>query len=53
MFAPLVQHNLSPMSRVGIVGIGGLEHMAMLFADAWGCEVTAISRSRDKEQEAL
>lgn len=40
------------MSKVAFVGIGGLGHMAILFAKAWGCEVSAISRSRDKEAEA-
>ena len=52
VFNPLVQHDVSPMSKVAIVGIGGLGHMAIMFANAWGCEVTAISRSRSKEPEA-
>ncbi|EMI52907.1 NADPH-dependent aldehyde reductase Ahr [Rhodopirellula sallentina] len=52
VFNPLLQYNLSPTSKVGIVGIGGLGHMAIQFCDAWGCEVTAISRSRSKEDEA-
>lgn len=52
VFNPLVQHEISPMSKVAVIGIGGLGHMAIMFAKAWGCEVTAISRSRDKESEA-
>lgn len=52
VFNPMVQHNLSPTSRVGVVGIGGLGHMALMFLRAWGCEVTAFSRSREKEQTA-
>ncbi len=52
VFNPLVQNNVSPTAKVGIVGIGGLGHMALMFANAWGCEVTAISRSRSKESEA-
>ncbi len=52
VFNPLVQLDLSPTARVGIVGIGGLGHMALQFCNAWGCEVTAISRSRSKESEA-
>ncbi len=52
VFNPLVQLQVSPMARVGVVGIGGLGHMALQFANAWGCDVTAISRSRDKESEA-
>jgi len=52
VFNPMVQHNLSPTSRVGVVGIGGLGHMALMFLKAWGCEVTAFSRSRSKEESA-
>lgn len=52
VFNPLVQHSISPMSKVAVVGIGGLGHMAIMFAKAWGCEVTAISRSRSKEAES-
>ena len=35
--------------RVGVIGIGGLGHMALQFAKAWGCEVTAFSTSPAKE----
>lgn len=52
VFNPIVQHGISPMSRVGVIGIGGLGHMALMFLRAWGCEVTAFSTSSDKEQEA-
>jgi uncharacterized zinc-type alcohol dehydrogenase-like protein len=38
--------------KVGVVGIGGLGHLALQFARAMGCEVTAISSSPDKEPEA-
>jgi uncharacterized zinc-type alcohol dehydrogenase-like protein len=38
--------------RVGVVGIGGLGHLAIQFADALGCEVTAVSTSPEKEAEA-
>jgi uncharacterized zinc-type alcohol dehydrogenase-like protein len=38
--------------RVGVVGIGGLGHLALQFASAMGCEVTAISSTPDKEAEA-
>jgi alcohol/geraniol dehydrogenase (NADP+) len=41
-----------PSMRVGVVGIGGLGHLALQFARAMGCEVTAISSSPDKEGEA-
>jgi uncharacterized zinc-type alcohol dehydrogenase-like protein len=52
VFNPIVQYNLSPTSRVGVIGIGGLGHMALGFLKAWGCEVTAFSSSPDKEAEA-
>ncbi|MEM1381357.1 MAG: NAD(P)-dependent alcohol dehydrogenase [Pseudomonadota bacterium] len=52
VFNPLVQYGLSPMDRIGIVGIGGLGHLALQFARAWGCDVTAFTTSDDKAQEA-
>ncbi|MDX1919383.1 MAG: NAD(P)-dependent alcohol dehydrogenase [Candidatus Caenarcaniphilales bacterium] len=51
VFNPFVQQNIKPTDRVGIIGIGGLGHMAIQFAKAWGCDVTAFSSSRDKEEE--
>jgi uncharacterized zinc-type alcohol dehydrogenase-like protein len=41
-----------PTSRVGIVGIGGLGHMAVKFAAAFGCDVTAFTSSESKFDEA-
>ena len=38
---------------MGIYGVGGLGHLAIQFAHALGCEVTALSSSPAKEQEAL
>lgn len=52
VFNPIVQNGISPMDRVGVVGIGGLGHMALGFLNAWGCEVTAFSHSPEKEDEA-
>jgi uncharacterized zinc-type alcohol dehydrogenase-like protein len=37
---------------VGVIGVGGLGHLALQFARAMGCEVTAFSTSPDKEAEA-
>ncbi|RMG82272.1 MAG: NAD(P)-dependent alcohol dehydrogenase [Bacteroidetes bacterium] len=52
VFNPLVQNHISPLHSVGVVGIGGLGHMALAFLRAWGCEVTAFSTSPEKEAEA-
>jgi uncharacterized zinc-type alcohol dehydrogenase-like protein len=41
-----------PTSRVGIVGIGGLGHMGVKFASAYGCDVTAFTSSESKFDEA-
>ena len=53
VFNPLVQFGIKPTDRVGVIGIGGLGHMALQFLNAWGCEVTAFTSSDDKKKEAL
>jgi len=52
VFNPIVQNNVRPTDRVGVIGIGGLGHLALRFLNAWGCEVTAFSTTPDKEAEA-
>jgi uncharacterized zinc-type alcohol dehydrogenase-like protein len=42
VFNPIVQFDVRPTDRVGVVGIGGLGHMAVKFLNAWGCEVVAL-----------
>jgi uncharacterized zinc-type alcohol dehydrogenase-like protein len=51
VYAPLSRW-VRPAMRVGVVGIGGLGHLALQFARAMGCEVTAISTNPEKEAEA-
>jgi len=53
VYTPIRNHGVRPSSRVGIVGIGGLGHIGLQFAKAFGAEVTALSTSHDKEAEAL
>jgi len=52
VYTPLRSHGVNPSSRVGVVGIGGLGHLAVQFARAFGAEVTAFSTSVAKEDEA-
>ncbi|WP_085656986.1 NAD(P)-dependent alcohol dehydrogenase [Pseudomonas sp. B11(2017)] len=52
VFNPLVEFGVKPTDRVGVVGIGGLGHLALRFLNAWGCEVTAFTSSLSKQDEA-
>jgi len=52
-YSPLRQWNVGPGSRVGVVGLGGLGHMAVKLAAAMGAYVTVLSRSPDKLADAL
>jgi uncharacterized zinc-type alcohol dehydrogenase-like protein len=52
VYNPLRTHGINPSSRVGIVGIGGLGHLAIQFAHVFGADVTAFSTSAAKEEEA-
>jgi len=52
VFAPLLIHHVPSTAHVGIIGIGGLGHMALQFANKWGCAVHAFTTSDSKEAEA-
>ncbi|PSN08486.1 alcohol dehydrogenase [filamentous cyanobacterium CCT1] len=52
VFSPIVELDIQPTDRVGVIGIGGLGHMALKFLRAWGCSVTAFSSNPAKEAEA-
>jgi len=52
VFTPLLTLGIKPTDSVGIVGIGGLGHIGLKFAKAWGCEVTAFTSNMAKADEA-
>jgi alcohol dehydrogenase (NADP+) len=51
-YSPLRQWNCKQGDRVGVVGLGGLGHMAVKLAASMGAEVTMLSTSRAKEADA-
>ncbi len=52
VYSPMRSHGINPSSRVGVVGIGGLGHLALQFARVFGAQVTAFSSSAGTEEEA-
>ena len=52
VFSPLKTNGAGPGKRVGVIGIGGLGHYAILFAKALGAEVFAFTHSHDKMEDA-
>ncbi len=51
-YSPLKRFNVGPGQRVGVVGLGGLGHMAVKIARAMGADVTVFSTSPGKEADA-
>jgi len=51
VFSPFIDFDIKPTDKVAVVGIGGLGHLALQFANKWGCEVTALTSSPDKNAE--
>ncbi|MCI5072102.1 NAD(P)-dependent alcohol dehydrogenase [bacterium] len=51
-YSPLKKWNVGQGTRVGVIGLGGLGHMAVKLAVAMGADVTVISRSKSKEEQA-
>mgnify|MGYP006125044351 FL=1 len=49
VFTPIVEFNINKNHKVGIIGIGGLGHLALKFYKALGCHVTAFTNSNDKD----
>lgn len=52
VYSPLKRWGAGKGVKVGVIGIGGLGHLALQFARAFGCEVTAFSSTPSKMQEA-
>lgn len=51
-YSPLRHWNIGRGHRIGVLGLGGLGHMAVKFASAFGAEVTMLSTSPSKEADA-
>lgn len=52
-YSPLRTWNVGPGTRMGVIGLGGLGHMAVKLASGLGAHVTVMSRTRDKKADAL
>ena len=52
MYSPLRNWDAGPGKRVAIIGMGGLGHMGVKLAAAMGAEVTVLSQSLKKEEDA-
>ncbi|KAJ2713685.1 hypothetical protein H4R19_002122 [Coemansia spiralis] len=52
-FSSMVLKGVKPGDRVGVLGIGGLGHLALQFARALGAEVVAISHSANKQAQSM
>ncbi|XP_074266498.1 putative mannitol dehydrogenase [Silene latifolia] len=54
VYSPLKYYGLDkPGLHIGVVGLGGLGHMAVKFAKAFGAKVTVIGTSPNKKDEAI
>ena len=53
VFNPIILAGVKPTDRVGVIGIGGLGHMAVKFLKHWGCEVIAFSSNPAKKKSIL
>lgn len=54
VYAPMIRHNMNqPGKSLGVIGLGGLGHMAVKFGKAFGLNVTVFSTSISKKEEAL
>ena len=50
----MVRHNMNQHGKsLGVIGLGGLGHMAVKFGKAFGLKVTVFSTSESKREEAI
>ena len=49
----LSRHGVKSTNRVGVLGVGGLGHLAIKLAAAMGCQVVVLSGSESKKEEAM
>lgn len=53
VYSPLVRLGAGPGKKVAICGIGGLGHLAVMFASALGAEVYVLSHSPSKKDDVM
>eukprot|EP00823_Brevimastigomonas_motovehiculus_P008103 TRINITY_DN7374_c0_g1_i1.p1 TRINITY_DN7374_c0_g1~~TRINITY_DN7374_c0_g1_i1.p1 ORF type:complete len:418 (-),score=126.92 TRINITY_DN7374_c0_g1_i1:167-1276(-) len=53
VWQPMVDHNVKWGSKVAVVGMGGLGHLALQFAAKMGADVTVVTHSTNKKEDAL
>lgn len=54
VYSPMIRHNMNqPGKSLGVIGLGGLGHLAVKFGKAFGLHVTVFSTSISKKEEAL
>ena len=53
VFNPIILADVKPTDKVGVVGIGGLGHLAIKFLHFWGCEVVAFSSNPEKRNQII
>jgi len=53
VFNPIILSQVKPTDVVGVIGIGGLGHLAIKFLKNWGCEVIAFSSNAAKKEQIL
>src|SRR5204862_5554089 len=52
-YSPLRRYGVTTGKKVGVVGLGGLGHMGVKFAHAFGAHVVVFTTSPDKKEDAL